>query len=335
MQRHGRKRTRPGRARAGHRPSHHGADELLARRRADAHRALARSHDRLTSLATRSAATTTRCLRRRLQRLGRRDRRAHRCVRLSRVRRQRTRARESARARGGARLDRQAHESARSRRLVVPARRAVHRPAAAARCARRRALRLVPRVHGRLPDASHRRAVRGRRAPLHLVSRRSSCAARFPKHCGRRSATGSSAATTASSFAPGTSLRSRRASATSRSAMGSTARGLVELFAWTESRMARPTEGSRATPRRLRRLAPQRRRRPRQRAADARVVAALEARVDDPSAIVREHVQWALAPPTSGCEPPLGLPTPSRSAPRAHLRIRLGIRLELGRGPQP
>ena len=44
--------------------------------------------------------------------------------------------------------------------------------------------------------------------------------------------------------------------------------------------------------------------------ADARVVAALEARADDVSAIVREHVHWALARQRAGRRP-LGLPTPS------------------------
>ena len=44
--------------------------------------------------------------------------------------------------------------------------------------------------------------------------------------------------------------------------------------------------------------------------ADVRVVAALEARADDASPIVREHVKWALARQRAGGAP-LGLPTPS------------------------
>jgi epoxyqueuosine reductase len=71
--------------------------------------------------------------------------------------------------------------------------------------------------------------------------------------------------------------------------------GLVELFAWSESEWQTRTAGS-ALRRAgyegwLRNVAVALGNAP----ADARVVAALEARSDDASAIVREHVQWALA----------------------------------------
>jgi epoxyqueuosine reductase len=70
--------------------------------------------------------------------------------------------------------------------------------------------------------------------------------------------------------------------------------GLVELFAWSEDDWRTRTEGS-ALRRAgyegwLRNIAVALGNAP----PDARIVAALEARADDPSAIVREHVGWAL-----------------------------------------
>jgi epoxyqueuosine reductase len=70
--------------------------------------------------------------------------------------------------------------------------------------------------------------------------------------------------------------------------------GLIELFAWSESDWRARTEGS-ALRRAgyegwLRNIAVALGNAP----ADPRVVAALEARTSDPSAIVREHVHWAL-----------------------------------------
>ena len=71
--------------------------------------------------------------------------------------------------------------------------------------------------------------------------------------------------------------------------------GLVELFAWSEAEWLSRTEGS-ALRRAgyvgwLRNIAVALGNAP----ADGRVVAALQARADDPSPIVREHVSWALA----------------------------------------
>ena len=54
--------------------------------------------------------------------------------------------------------------------LVLLPRRDLHRPAAAGDARRDRALRHVQRLHRRVPDRRHRRALRARRAPLHLVS---------------------------------------------------------------------------------------------------------------------------------------------------------------------
>ena len=76
-----------------------------------------------------------------------------------------------------------------------------------------------------------------------------------------------------------------------------TGRGLVELFAWTEEEFLRRTEGSP-----IRRIGHERWLRniavalgnALRNADDAQVRAALQARAQHPSALVREHVQWAL-----------------------------------------
>ena len=186
MQRHGRKRSAtraswcPARVRViSARMSYWSEPRARRARRARGSRRAA------TSPATRSAATITRCCAERLAAARRRNRGTRRRVRLSRLRRQRARARESARAQRGLGLDRQAHESARSRRLVVSARRALHGSAAAGRRARQRALRLVPHVHRRVPDAGHRRALTSStRAAASRISR-SSCAAAIPEELRR------------------------------------------------------------------------------------------------------------------------------------------------------
>src|SRR5690606_30879001 len=70
---------------------------------------------------------------------------------------------------------------------------------------------------------------------------------------------------------------------------------LVDLFSWTRDEWSQRTEGS-AIRRAgyegwLRNIAVALGNAP----TDARVVAALETRLDDPSPLVREHVEWALA----------------------------------------
>jgi epoxyqueuosine reductase len=74
---------------------------------------------------------------------------------------------------------------------------------------------------------------------------------------------------------------------------------LVALFAWSEAEFLQKTEGSAIRrigyERWLRNVAVALGNAPR----SAAVVAALRARIDDPSAIVREHVRWALGEVTS------------------------------------
>ena len=75
---------------------------------------------------------------------------------------------------------------------------------------------------------------------------------------------------------------------------------LTALFAWTESEFLRRTEGSA-----IRRIGYERWSRNiavalGNAAPDAACVAALRKRADDPSALVREHVAWALNRQESG-----------------------------------
>ena len=83
---------------------------------------------------------------------------------------------------------------------------------------------------------------------------------------------------------------------------------LTALFAWTESEFLRRTEGSA-----IRRIGYERWSRNiavalGNAAPDAACVAALRKRADDPSALVREHVAWALSRQESGTRNQLGGP---------------------------
>ena len=86
-----------------------------------------------------------------------------------------------------------------------------------------RALRQLQRLHRRLPDAGHRRAVPARRAALHLLPDDRARRADPGRAARARSATASTAATTASSSARGTSTRSAARCPTSTRASRSTA----------------------------------------------------------------------------------------------------------------
>ena len=77
------------------------------------------------------------------------------------------------------------------------------------------------------------------------------------------------------------------------------AAGLVELFGWEEEEFNRRTEGSPIRrighERWLRNLAVGLGNAASVRPGDSLIVAALRARAEHPSALVREHVAWALA----------------------------------------
>ena len=200
-------------------------------------------------------------------------------------------------AKSGPRLARQAHAAAHARRrLVVLPGRDLHRPAAAARRRREPRTAAPARPASTSARPGDRRAVRARRAALHLVSDDrargqhpggAAAADRQPHLRLRR----------LPARLPVEPVRAgRRARRISPCATASTTRDLVELFAWTEARIPSTHGGQRDPPHRLRALVAQSRGRPRQRAArGAAIVAALAARADDPSPLVREHVAWALA----------------------------------------
>ena len=130
----------------------------------------------------------------------------------------------------------------------------------------------------------------------------------------RRSATASTAATTASSSARGTSTRSAARSPTSTRAPALADAVAARAVGLGRSRVPAPHRRQRDPPHRLRALAAQPRGRPRQRPArerrrgDRRRPCARAAR--RASALVREHIDWALA------QAPAGAPRRRRSAQR-------------------
>ena len=100
--------------------------------------------------------------------------------------------------------------------------------------------------------------------------------------------------TTASWSAPGTSSPSVPTKPISARATTSIPRALDQLFAWDEAEFLRRTEGSpirrSGHERWLRNIAVALGNAP----SSAEALAALQTRIDDPSPLVREHVQWAL-----------------------------------------
>ena len=190
MARHGAARARPADARARARCASSRARMNYWPGRARARRAtvLGDSDARRTSRATRSAATTTRCCARRLAAARRRASRDEVGDFGYRVFTDSAPVLEVALAREvGPRLARQAHAAAHARRgLVVLPRRDLHRPAAAGHARRRaRIAARCTRVHRRLSDRRDRRAVRARRAALHLVPHDRARRQHSRRRCGR------------------------------------------------------------------------------------------------------------------------------------------------------
>ncbi len=288
-----------GGARAGHAARHHRAHGLLARdARPRRSRRPRRSGAARTCRATRSDATTTRCCARGCSGSPTASRAAVGDVRPPRVHRQR------AGARGRARGARPGSAGAASTRCCSRATRGslfflgeiytdLPLPVdagASAHCGS------CTRLHRRLPDRRHRRALRARRAALHLL----------PDDRARgRDPRGAAPADRQSR------LRLRRLPA--RLPLESSSRTRP-----SERRLRRAPRPRRARPRRPVRLDRGRVRRAHARAARSgasatsagcaispsasamrrvqrSIVAALERRADDPSPLVREHVAWALA----------------------------------------
>ena len=156
-------------------------------------------------------------------------------------------------------------------------------------------------MHRHLPDARDRRALSARRAALHFVSDHRASRQHSRASCGRSSATASMAATIASSCAPGTSLRRPAAKPISPCATGSitprwssSSRGAKTNF---DARLLGSAIHRIGYERWLRNIAvgwATRCATARRRGRARRIVDALRARSDDPSALVREHVAWAL-----------------------------------------
>ena len=159
-----------------------------------------------------------------------------------------------------------------------------------------RALRHLRDVHRGLPDQRDRRArTSSTRAAAFRISP-SSTRARFRRSCAPLDRQPRLRLRRLPARLPVEPVRAAdAASRTSACATASTTSTLVELFAWTEAEFDERLAGSAIRrigyERWLRNLAVGLGNAP----TSERVVAALRARADDPSALVREHVAWALS----------------------------------------
>ncbi len=181
------------------------------------------------SRVMRWAATTTRCCARRWPGWPRTIAARMRAP-VPRVRGFRAGARKALARNAGLGLDRQAHQPHREgRRLVLLPRRDLHRPAVAGGPAGHRALRHLLGLHAGLPHQRHRCAAPARCASLHFLSHHRTARQHSRRNCARPSATASTAATTASWCARGTSSRGRQRIRTSACAMGSMRQGSPSL----------------------------------------------------------------------------------------------------------
>ena len=245
MARHGTRRARPAELVPGHAERDHARASTTRRPR----RAIRGKCSRIRERAFVSRYALGRDYHKVLRAQAAGARRSHdrgaRRLPLSRVHRQRAGDGSLARRARGPRLARQAHAAALARRgLALLPGRALREPRPREGRAGHRALRHVRALHRHLPHAGDRRALPARRAPLHLLPHHRAPRARSPRSCARSWATASTAATTASSCARGTSTRRRRRSPDFAVRNGLDAARLVELFAWTEEEFDRRFEGS-------------------------------------------------------------------------------------------
>ena len=297
MARHGVDPRPAGGAGARHAARDQRADGLPAARRARRRRRAGRS--RASAYVARYALGRDyhKVLRARLQRLADAHPRRDRRFRLPRVHRQRAGARGRAGGEGRAGLARQAHAAAdaRPRLLLLPGR-DLHRPAAAADAARQRALRHLHRVHRRLPDRRDRRARTSSTRAAAFPTSRSSSTGAIPEplrpllgnriygcdDCQlacpwNRYAQAGGGAGLRRAPRPRRAVAGRRCSAgTSTAFLARTAGSAIRRIGferWSRN-LAVALGNAPSTP---------------------AVLAALAARADDPSALVREHVAWALA----------------------------------------
>ncbi len=178
--------------------------------------------------------------------------------------------------------------------MVLPGR-DLHRPAAAGHARRkRRTAEPAARASTSARRAPSSRRTSSTRAAASRTSR-SSFRAAFPRRCDRSSAIASTAATIASSAARGTASRRTRAKTDFAVRNGLDAADLVTLFAWTEAEFDRGSKAARSGGSATSAGRGTSRSGSATRRGTPEIVAALEARADDPSPLVREHVAWALA----------------------------------------
>ena len=293
MQRHGRKRSRPAELVAGTLRVISARMSYWSGRRAT--RAL-RSPIRRTGYVARYALGRDyhKVLRRALQRLADAIARTRRRIRLPRLRRQRSRARESAGAR-----TRAWDGSASTRTSSIGTGRGFCSASSTRTCRYRRTRRSASTADRAAPAstcARRRRSSRRTSSTPDAASRisRSSCADRSPRNCARAYGNRIFGCDDCQLFCPWNKFARATSVGDFAARHGLDDTGLVELFAWSEDEWRTRTEGS-ALRRAgyegwLRNIAVALGNAP----PDARIVAALEARADDPSAIVREHVGWAL-----------------------------------------
>ena len=131
------------------------------------------------------------------------------------------------------------------RRLVVLPRRDLHRPAAAGRCARERALRHLHALHRHLPDAGDHRALPARCAPLHLATSPSSTQGSDPEELRPLIGNRIFGCDDCQLVCPWNKFaHAPRRAGFPRAQRVSTRATLVDLFAWSEEEFLQRTEGS-------------------------------------------------------------------------------------------
>ena len=177
--------------------------------------------------------------------------------------------------------------------VVLPGR-ALHRPASSRQPRPRRPLRALSGLYRRLPDRRDRGSLRAGRTPLHRLSDDRAPRERSRSSCAPPSVAGSSAVTTCQLVCPWNRFAPDTAEPDFAPRHRLDRSPLVDLFAWDESDFERYTEGSA-----IRRLGHERWLRNVAVAlgnapTTEAVVNALRARRGHPSALVREHVAWAL-----------------------------------------
>ena len=183
-------------------------------------------------------------------------------------------------------------------RLDVLPRRDLRRPGAAADTAGRAALRQLQRLHRRLPDAGDRRPVPARCAALHLLPDDRAEGGHSRWSSAPRSATASTAATTASSSARGTSTRSAARCPTSTRGRRSPRRRCSSSGPGTRpsscaaARAARSAASASSAGSAISRSASAM---PCARPATPRSPTPCARAATSASAMVREHIDWALA----------------------------------------